>query len=142
MQAMRAAVDAYDETAASALGVNRTDLRCIDVLSRHERLTPGRLGVALGLSTGSVTAMIDRLERLGYVTRSPDPTDRRKVLVEITDTARARAWELYGPFVTEGDALMREYTNADLELLTGFLRRSRQLYERQLKRALDERGRP
>ncbi|MGN9845850.1 MarR family winged helix-turn-helix transcriptional regulator [Nonomuraea sp. H19] len=135
MQAMQAAVDAYDETAARALGINRTDLRCLELLNQHAALTPSRLGAELGLATGSVTAMLDRLERLGYLTRSPDPTDRRKTLIQITDTARQRTWELYGPFVTEGDALMKDYTTADLELLAGFLRRNRELYERHLARA-------
>ncbi|WP_084957046.1 MarR family transcriptional regulator [Thermoactinospora rubra] len=139
MQAMQAAVDAYDEAAASVLGVNRTDLRCIELLNQHEALTPSRLGSELGLTTGSVTAMLDRLERMGYLTRSPDPTDRRKVLVHITDTARERSWQLYGPFVTEGEALMKDYSSEDLELLAGFLRRSRELYERQLARALEMR---
>ncbi|MEU7893390.1 MarR family transcriptional regulator [Nonomuraea sp. NPDC049152] len=135
MQVLQAAVDAYDEAAAAVLGVNRTDLRCLELLSKHGELTPSRLGPALGLATGSVTAMLDRLQRLGYLTRSPDPTDRRKALIRLTDTAREKTWELYGPFVTEGPALMREYSTAELELLAGFLRRSRLLYQRQLQRA-------
>ncbi|MEV4362297.1 MarR family transcriptional regulator [Nonomuraea sp. NPDC049625] len=135
MQAMQAAIDAYDEAAARALGVNRTDLRCLELLNQHTALTPTRLGAELGLTTGSVTAMLDRLERLSYLTRSPDPTDRRKTFIQITDTARQRTWELYGPFVTEGDALMKDYTTADLEILAGFLRRNRELYERHLARA-------
>ncbi|MEV0195968.1 MarR family transcriptional regulator [Nonomuraea sp. NPDC050691] len=138
MEAMQAAVDAYDEAAAKLLRVNRTDLRCLELLNQHGELTPSRLGAEVGLTTGSVTAMIDRLERLGYLTRCPDPTDRRKVLIRLTDAARQKAWELYGPFVTEGETLMRDYTAADLELLAGFLRRSRELYERQLERALQE----
>ncbi|MFC4114505.1 MarR family winged helix-turn-helix transcriptional regulator [Nonomuraea zeae] len=135
MQALQAAVDAYDDEAARSLGVNRTDLHCLEVLNQHAALTPSRLGSELGLTTGSVTAMLDRLERLGYLTRSPDATDRRKTLIQITETARERASSLYGPLVTEGDALMADYTAADLELLAAFLRRNRELYERRLARA-------
>ncbi|MFF5208290.1 MarR family transcriptional regulator [Streptosporangium sp. NPDC000396] len=135
MQALQAAVDAYDEAAARSLGINRTDLRCLELLTQHTTLTPSRLGVELGLTTGSVTTMLDRLERLDYLTRSPDPTDRRKTLIQITDSARQRTWGLYEPFVIEGDALMKDYTSADLELLAGFLRRNRELYERHLARA-------
>ncbi|WP_188194207.1 MarR family winged helix-turn-helix transcriptional regulator [Nonomuraea sp. SYSU D8015] len=134
MQALQAAVDTYDDAAARVLGINRTDLRCLELLTQHPALTPSRLGAELGLATGSVTAMLDRLERLGHLTRSPDPTDRRKTLIQITDTARQRTWELYGPFVAEGDTLMKDYTTADLELLAGFLRRNRDLYERHLAR--------
>ncbi|MFI6741584.1 MarR family winged helix-turn-helix transcriptional regulator [Nonomuraea sp. NPDC050451] len=135
MEAMQSAVDAYDEAAAKLLGVNRTDLRCLELLNQHEDLTHSRLVTALGLTTGSVTALVDRLERLGYLARRPDPTDRRKTLIQLTDIARQKTWELYGPFVTEGETLMRDYSAADLELLAGFLRRSRELYERQLGRA-------
>ncbi len=78
--------------------------------------------------------MLDRLERLGYLTRSPDPSDRRKVSVRITEKARQRAWELYGPFATEGDKIMQGYSAEELELLATFLRRSRELYERYLDR--------
>ncbi|MFD1541365.1 MarR family transcriptional regulator, partial [Nonomuraea guangzhouensis] len=120
---------------AGALGVNRTDLRCLEALSQGERLTPGVLGPALGLTTGSVTAMLDRLERLGYVTRSPDPSDRRKVVVGITEEAAGKVWDLYGPIAAAGDAFMKEYTAAELTVLAGYLRRSRELYEHHLTRA-------
>jgi hypothetical protein len=70
---------------------------------QHETALPGRLGVALGLTTGSVTAMLDRLEALGYVTRSRDPADRRKVIVRATAQATQRVWvEIYQPLTEEG----------------------------------------
>lgn len=139
MQALQSAVDAYDEAAAMELGVNRTDLRCLEILFQDEEATPGALGPALGLTTGSVTAMLDRLEKRGHLTRSPDPADRRKTLVRITDATKGRLWDLYGPFVTEGGAIVEGYTAAELDVLTDFLRRSRELYERHLARV---RGKP
>lgn len=135
MQALQAAVDSFDEAAAGVLGVNRTDLRCLEILTQGGTVTPTVLGAALGLTTGSVTAMLDRLERLGYLTRSPDPSDRRKVAVQATDAARQKAWELYGPIATEGEELTRDYSDEQLGLLTDFLRRSCELYDRQLTRA-------
>src|SRR5215472_8164819 len=80
-QAYQAAVDAVDAAAAARLGVNRTDLRCLEILLGQESTAPGQLAAELGLTTGSVTAMLDRLERLGYLTRTPDPGDRRKTQV-------------------------------------------------------------
>src|SRR5690349_7506783 len=91
VRAYQETVDAFDEAVAAHLGVNRTDLRCLDVLLRLGSAAPGRLGAALGLTTGSVTAMLDRLERLGYLTREPDPSDRRKVVVRATPVADERA---------------------------------------------------
>ncbi|TYB64332.1 MarR family transcriptional regulator [Nonomuraea sp. PA05] len=134
MQQMQAAVDTYDEAAAISLGVNRTDLRCLEILGTHDAVTPSVLGPALGLTTGSVTAMLDRLEKLGYLTRSPDPSDRRKVVIRITKEAAARTWELYGPIATEGEAVMDGYDAAELERVRLFLSRSRELYERHLER--------
>ena len=134
MQALQAAVDTFDEAAAAVLGVNRTDLRCLEVLTQEEAVAPSALGTALGLTTGSVTAMLDRLEKLGYLTRSPDPSDRRKVAVRATDAARQKTWELYGPFATEGEGLTRDYSDEQVALLTDFLRHSRSLYDRHLAR--------
>ncbi|MEK2494201.1 MarR family transcriptional regulator [Kitasatospora purpeofusca] len=134
VQALQSAVDAFDEAAAAVLGVNRTDLRCLELLMQQDSAGPGRLGQALGLTTGSVTTMLDRLERIGYLTRSADPSDRRKVAVRITDEARQKAWELYGPFATEGGEVLKAYSAEELALLAGFLRGSRSLYERHLAR--------
>jgi DNA-binding MarR family transcriptional regulator len=134
VQALQAAVDAFDEAAAAALGVNRTDLRCLEVLRQHEFVSPSWLSQDLGLTTGSVTTMLDRLERLGYLTRSPDPSDRRKVAVRITEQAQQKTWELYGPFAEEGAAALEDYSAEQLQLLTAFLRSSHELYERHLRR--------
>ncbi|MDR8413983.1 MarR family transcriptional regulator [Nonomuraea sp. 3-1Str] len=133
MRLMQAAVDSFDEAAAGVLGVNRTDLRCLEILAQGP-VIPSVLGPALGLTTGSVTAMLDRLEKLGYLTRSPDPSDRRKVVVRITEEAGARTWDLYGPFVAEGETMMEDFTPEELERVAAFLRRSREMYERHVER--------
>src|SRR5664279_2154720 len=78
---LQSAVDALDEAVAGNLGINRTDLRCLDELMRAEQAGPAWLADRLGLTSGSMTTLLDRLERAGYVTRSPDPGDRRKVVV-------------------------------------------------------------
>lgn len=134
MRAHQAAVDAFDEAVAENLGVNRTDLRCMDVLLQVGAATPGELGTRLGLTTGSVTAMLDRLERLGYLRRSPDPSDRRRVTVRPTAEPERIAVELYGPLAREGAQVTARYTIAELELLIDFLRRSRQLQDQHLTR--------
>ena len=141
VRAGQATVDALDEAVAARLGVNRTDLRCLDLLLNEldGAATPGHLGTRLGLSTGSVTAMVDRLARLGYVTRTPDPDDRRKVVVRPTPLASRRAWELYGPIAAAGSALLDAYTPAELRLLIDFTRSSRELQEQYLSEVRRER---
>jgi DNA-binding MarR family transcriptional regulator len=130
----QSSVDDFDEAAAAVLGVNRTDLRCLEILTQHDTVTPSVLGQALGLTTGSVTAMLDRLERMDYLTRSPDPSDRRKVAVRRTEEVERRVWELYGPVVHTGEEIMADYTAEQLEFLATFLRRAQEAHERHVAR--------
>src|SRR5689334_19744767 len=84
IRAGQRATDAVDEAVTVAIGVNRTDGKCIDILHQHGRMSAGELAGHSGLTTGAVTAVIDRLEGMGYVRREADPADRRRVLVELT----------------------------------------------------------
>lgn len=135
-QAYQAAVSDFDAAAATVLGVNRTDLRCLEILlTQQPTALPSQLGAKLGMTTGGVTAMLDRLERLGYLTRAPDPDDRRKVIIQATPRAREQVFlEIYEPVAREGLAGIAHYTAADLEVVIDFLRRGRELHERHLAR--------
>jgi DNA-binding MarR family transcriptional regulator len=73
--------------------------------------------------------MLDRLERLGYLTRSPDPADRRRVIVRPTASAVAAAMDIYGPLAAAGDEVTARYTAADLRLVIDYLDRGRALQE-------------
>ncbi|MFI6047506.1 MarR family winged helix-turn-helix transcriptional regulator [Nocardia sp. NPDC051321] len=132
-QSLQAAVDSVDSAAAAVLGVNRTDLRCLEILLAGDA-TPSVLATALGLTSGSVTTMLDRLAKLDYVVRHPEPGDRRKVLVRITPEAAAKAWEIYGPIAEEGASDVGRYTADELRTVLDFLRSSRELQERHQSR--------
>src|SRR5215469_14007389 len=67
---------------AEAIGLHVTDAECIDYLLDAGYATAGQLATMTGLTTGSVTTMIDRLEKAGFVRREADATDRRKVIVK------------------------------------------------------------
>ena len=134
-QSYQQSVEAFDEAVARRMGINNTDLRCVELLIQEDAATPGRLAVALGLTTGSVTAMLDRLARLGYLTRSPDPQDRRKILVRATDKTRQITAEMYMPLTEEGTRdVLGHYTDEELEVVLDFLARARELQERHLRR--------
>ncbi len=135
------AYDRFEDAAAAYVGVNRTAMRCMDVLDQAGQLTPGEIAVQTGLTSGAVTAMLDRLERLDLVQRHPDPTDRRRVLVQLTDTARQLASEIYGPLADEMTQFER-YSDAELRLIAEFqrlgtatLRRHAERVERQTRQA-------
>jgi DNA-binding MarR family transcriptional regulator len=131
IRAGQRATDEVDELVAELLRVNRTDSRCLDILEQHGRISAGQLASASGLSTGAVTAVVDRLERAGYARRVSDPTDRRRVLIELTERARELIWELMGrPMREAGRPLVDRYGDAELELLIEFQRLGREMQER------------
>jgi DNA-binding MarR family transcriptional regulator len=130
--------DAFDNLAAEQLGVNRTDLHCLDIVQRVGSVTAGQLATETGLTTGVVTAVIDRLERAGYVHRVRDNEDRRRVMVEVTPELRERAWEIWGPMKDDWDALMRRYTSDELKFLLEFMRESTEVERRHIERLREE----
>ncbi|MBV9536317.1 MAG: MarR family transcriptional regulator [Solirubrobacterales bacterium] len=131
IRANQRATDEVDELVVELLGVNRTAGRCLDILEQHGRMSAGQLAKRSGLTTGAVTAVIDRLERNGYAQRVRDLADRRRVLVELTATAREIIWELMGrPMRDAGRPLIDAYSDAEIELLIDFQRRGREMQER------------
>ncbi|AXG80959.1 MarR family winged helix-turn-helix transcriptional regulator [Streptomyces paludis] len=122
VQSYQAAVDDYDRELAHRLGVNETDLRCLEILLSQEEFAPSALSTRMGLTTGSVTTMLDRLEKLGYITRTPHPTDRRRSLVRVTPEATRLARRLTAPFI--GDAAEKvaaRFTPEQIETVIDFL---------------------
>ena len=118
----------FDRAVADAVGLNLTDMGCLDFLGQLGPMTAGRLAELTGLSTGAMTAALDRLERSGYARRVRDAHDRRRVLVELT----SKADELDSFYVEHdalGERLYDEYTTEHLQLLLGFVRQGREFNE-------------
>jgi DNA-binding MarR family transcriptional regulator len=72
----------FHQAVADRLGMNITDHKCADILSREGPLTAGELARRTGLTTGAITGVIDRLEKAGLARRAADPADRRRVIIE------------------------------------------------------------
>jgi DNA-binding MarR family transcriptional regulator len=115
--------DNFDQAIADHLGMNRTDMRCVDLIDQAGGMTAGELARAAGLTSGAVTAVIDRLEKVGMARRVADPQDRRRVRVEVTP----RLWELTAPlmmpFLEESQAILDDYSTEELGRFSDFLRR-------------------
>ena len=126
VRAYQRSTDALDDTVADRLGVNRTDLRCLDWLFDGP-LSVGQLAEATGLSSAATTALLDRLEKKGFVRRVRTATDRRKVVVEMTDEGQGLASQLYGPLAARGAAMLERYSDAELSLLRDYLIAAREL---------------
>jgi DNA-binding MarR family transcriptional regulator len=120
------AADAVDSAAAVVFGVNRTDLRILGTLL-HGALTAGEVAAAVHLSPAAATTAIQRLVARGHLTREPDPADRRRAVVALTDSAREMAERIYGPVGEAGVAALQRWSPAELALIADFLERGRAL---------------
>jgi DNA-binding MarR family transcriptional regulator len=137
IRAAQNATDALDEAAAKYLGLNRTDLRALDVIDRTGRISAGDLAREMHLTSGAVTTVLDRLERAGYARRVADERDRRRVLVEVTPAIRRLGAEFYGS-PEEATAAFDGYTIEQLELLLDFTRRNIEWNEQRVARVREE----
>jgi DNA-binding MarR family transcriptional regulator len=108
---------AFTQAIAAQLGVAPSDLECLAVLQDLGPASAGQLAEVLGLTTGAVTGVIDRLASAGFVVRESDPADRRRVIVEPLADGLARVEERYAPLV---GALTRALGGADLRGLLEF----------------------
>ncbi len=116
------ATDLFDERVGNFLGVNSTDGRCLDIIGRLGRVSAGQLANESDLTTGAVTAVIDRLEAAGYVQRSRDPLDRRKIWVECTPHLNQLVATIFGVYDLLGPIMVGHFTQAQLEGIAAFLR--------------------
>jgi DNA-binding MarR family transcriptional regulator len=126
--------DNFDQAVADRVGMNRTDARCIDLIDQAGGMTAGELAKAAGLTTGAVTAVVDRLEKAGVARRVPDPDDRRRVRIEATEKLWEVSEPLIGPMVEESMAILDDYGDEELERFTEFLRRAIELQSRHVER--------
>ncbi|HEY2054185.1 MAG TPA: MarR family transcriptional regulator [Solirubrobacterales bacterium] len=139
VRANQLATDKMDETAARGMGVNRTDGRALDIVERLGPVTAGKLSCDAGLTSGAVTAVIDRLVEKGYVRRVADPDDRRRVLIEKTDKLDEVSKRFYGPLAERSLPLIDKFSNAELEAIVRFLKMGTDIVERRVTELIEER---
>lgn len=126
---------AVDKLAAARLGVSVTDLHCLNIAESRSGVTAGELAAQSGLTTGAVTAVIDRLERAGFVRRVRDERDRRKVIVEVTPAFYERADAIWGPVAAEWRRVLADrFDPAELATIVAFLTQVEELGERHAER--------
>ena len=99
LRALSTAQDRLDQYAMHRFGINRTDLRALDLIGQAGEISPTMLAAALGMSTGATSAVLDRLEGAGYASRAPDPSHRRRTLVRQTARAEELGEEIFGPVI-------------------------------------------
>ena len=109
------------QAAADRIGINPTDLNCLNILSFSGQLTAGELAKATGLTTASITGVVDRLEQAGFVRRERDAQDRRRVVIHL-DAARALGTvaPVFGPMMGAWQRMTDQYTDDELRLIVAF----------------------
>lgn len=114
----------FHHAVGQILGVNVTDMKCLDLMMLKGSASPSQLAALTGLSTGATTAMIDRLERARLVERHRHPKDRRGMIVVLTNDARKTLPHLFASMAGAMDALVSSYSRKELELLINFFKRT------------------
>jgi DNA-binding MarR family transcriptional regulator len=108
------------------LGIKDADLDCLDLISRHGPLSPSSLARLAGVHPATLTGVLDRLERGGWVTRERDPADRRAVQVRTLRERAAEVIQLYAGMNSAMEQICAGYDEAELDVLADFLRRTAQ----------------
>ncbi|MET8801626.1 MarR family transcriptional regulator [Streptomyces sp. NPDC004546] len=111
---------------ARRLGLNVTDLTCFAFVleAGDDLLTAGDLAARAHVTTGAVTGILNRLERAGYVTRRPDPTDRRRVRVAAVPDAVTRVEAVYAGHYKRLTDLFSDYSPEELAIITDWFTRA------------------
>ena len=127
-------LDAVGQRFAGLHGLGRTDVRAMvaimDAARRGDAVTAGALGRAVDLSSASVTALVDRLERAGHVHRVRDADDRRRVALELSESAMAAGAEFFGGLNRDLLAAMADHSDDELTVVRRFLTRMAAVIER------------
>lgn len=124
MREVLGSLNTFNQSVGKPLGLNAVEFLCLDLVSRHEPITPGHLADLCGLQPATVTGVLDRLETSGWVKRERDAKDRRRVFVH---ALRERAPELghrLGGMRRALREISEAYTEEQLALILGFLNKA------------------
>ncbi|WP_263878502.1 MarR family winged helix-turn-helix transcriptional regulator [Paenibacillus sp. PSB04] len=118
----------FHQAIAAKLGINSTDHKCLDVIMKNQPLTAGQLAALTGLTTGAVTGVLDRLEKVGYIFREQDPEDKRRVNIYMNqENAEKNIVPLFSSFAAEMNQLLSNYDDKELEFIIDFIRQCNQV---------------
>ncbi|WP_328913599.1 MULTISPECIES: MarR family transcriptional regulator [unclassified Streptomyces] len=106
------------------LDLRDADLECLDLVSRYGPIGPTALAKRAGLHPATLTGVLDRLERGGWVVRTPNPGDRRAVLVQVIKEKEAEVAFLFSGLNSAMDDVCAEYEDTDLVMIADFLLRT------------------
>jgi DNA-binding MarR family transcriptional regulator len=116
-----ASVVMHNTAVAQKLGLGASDAQFLTILQNNGPLTAGQLAAHSGLTTGTVTGVIDRLEQGGFARRDRDPADRRKVIVSLVPERMAAVYENYRTYGEHTERILDRRTPEELQVIAAFL---------------------
>jgi DNA-binding MarR family transcriptional regulator len=123
----------HQHVVAQTIGLNVTDAECIDFLQEAGTCTAGDLAKATRLTTGAITNVIDRLEKAGFVKRTPNPLDKRKVMVSFIPKKHTPAKVHYQALAGKVHDLLSTYNEQELQLLINYTKSMATIYQEQIE---------
>jgi DNA-binding MarR family transcriptional regulator len=124
IRALRIQLSLLNYRVGSELKLKDVDLDCFDILDAYGPLSPSALAQRAGLHPATMTGILDRLERGGWVVRERDPSDRRAVIVRTQRDSYAKLLRLYAGMNRAMNKLLAGYSDSELEVIADFLRRT------------------
>ncbi|WHY79861.1 MarR family transcriptional regulator [Neobacillus sp. WH10] len=125
----------FHQNVAERLGLNSTDHKCLDIILRNYPMTAGKLAEMTGFTTGTVTGVIDRLEKASYVYRDKDPNDRRRVIINVhLQKVEKEILPLFASFSQSMRELFEKYNDQEIKFLFEFVARSRAILHEESKK--------
>jgi DNA-binding MarR family transcriptional regulator len=123
----------HQQNVAASLGLYNNDFISLDILRETGPITAGELSKKTGLATGSITALVDRLEKIGYVRRENDPNDRRRVIIVPEYESKEEIRHTYESLHQAMLQLASSYKQEELALISQFLHNASTVLEEQIQ---------
>ncbi|MEU1405495.1 MarR family winged helix-turn-helix transcriptional regulator [Streptomyces sp. NPDC005728] len=131
----------FNQAVADRIGLHPTDLQCLNLLTLEKGpVTTGRVAELTGLTTGSATRLVDRLERAGYVVRQRDETDRRRVLVATVPEKIAEFGRMWDSLAGDWSRIFDELDDTELAAIVRHMERTVEFSGEQIARLREGRG--
>jgi DNA-binding MarR family transcriptional regulator len=126
LREVRMELTVLNHRVGSRIEIKDGDLDCLDVITRYGPITPTALARRVGVHLATMTGILDRLERGGWISRGRDENDRRAVLIRAVPDKQRDIVGLYDGMNSSLDTILESYTDDQIDLVVDFLRRCAQ----------------